>query len=65
MVTQKTPTPADLRALVARKRVHLYEIAPQVGINPTHIGRMLNGRVSMTDDIAQRIMAALEGKGDA
>lgn len=60
MLTQKTPSLADLRAEIARKRVKLYHIAPDVGLNPTHIGRMLNGVVSMSDRVRDRLVAILQ-----
>jgi hypothetical protein len=65
MVTKAgVPTPSDLRALVARKRVHLYEIAPRVGVNPTLIGKMLNGRAPMSEHMALRILECLESADD-
>jgi hypothetical protein len=60
MLTSKKPTPADLRGEMARKRVRIYEIAPAVGMSPTHIGRMLNERAPMTDKVRNGLVAALE-----
>jgi hypothetical protein len=60
MLTSKRPTPADLRAEMARKRIQIYEIAPAVGMSPTHIGRMLNERAPMTDKVRFGLAAALE-----
>jgi hypothetical protein len=60
MITSKRPTPADLRAEMARKRVQIYQIAPAVGLSPTHIGRMLNERAPMTDKVRSGLVAALE-----
>lgn len=54
------PTPGDLRALTARKKVLLYMIAPEMGMTPTQIGRMLNGHVPMSDEVALRLLACLE-----
>jgi hypothetical protein len=60
MLTSKRPTPADLRAEMARKRVQIYQVAPAVGMSPTHIGRMLNERAPMTDKVRNGLVAALE-----
>ncbi len=50
---------ADIRAEIARHRVRLYELAPAIGVHPTRLGRMLNGRRPLPEEIARRIMRAL------
>jgi plasmid maintenance system antidote protein VapI len=47
--------PADLRALLARTRLKIYEVAPDVGLHPATLGRMLNERIVMPADVAQRL----------
>ena len=53
------PTPADLRAQIARHRLHLYEIAADVGLHPGRLGSMLNERLPMPAEIAERITEAI------
>jgi hypothetical protein len=53
------PTPADLRAELARRRIKLYKIAPDVGTNPTNIGRMLNESRPMTTKVRDGLVAVL------
>jgi hypothetical protein len=60
MLTSDRPTPADLRAEMARKRVKIYEVAAAVGVAPTHIGAMLSERAPMTDKVRYGLVAALE-----
>lgn len=54
------PSAAELRALLSRERVHRYEIAPELGMHPHRVGRLLNGREPLTPELAQRIAAAIE-----
>ena len=54
-----TPTAADLRAKLARLRVRIYEIAPEVGTHPTRLGLALNGRIPLSPDLARRMDDAL------
>jgi hypothetical protein len=60
MLTSDRPTPADLRAEMARKRVRIYEVAGAVGVAPTHIGSMLSERQPMSDKVRYGLVAALE-----
>lgn len=57
------PSPADLRAEIARRRVYLYYLAAAVGLNPSRLGAMLGERIPMPDGIAARLAEALEGMG--
>jgi len=50
----------DLRALLARRRVRLYEIAPEVGLHPSRLGMILNGRLPLTEEMGLKILQALE-----
>jgi hypothetical protein len=58
------PTPADLRADMARHKVLRYELAAEVGINPGRLGEMLNEKVLMPDNIVQRVSEALVRRQD-
>jgi hypothetical protein len=60
MLTTKRPTPADLRAEMARKRVRIYHLAAQVGVSPTTIGAMLGEKEPMSDKVRYGLAAALE-----
>ena len=55
-----TPSPADLRALAARRDVKLYVLAADVGVHPSRLSQYLHGHVPMPDAVAQRIHRALE-----
>ena len=50
----------DLRAAVSRSGVHGYVIAGRARINPVRLSRILRGHVRITDDIAARILLAIE-----
>jgi hypothetical protein len=60
MLTSDRPTPADLRAEMARKRVRIYHVTAQVGVSPTKIGNMLRESEPMTDKVRNGLAAALE-----
>ena len=53
------PTSDDLRAEIARKQIHLYQLAPAAGINPNRLGQMLNGKLELSMTIAERVVKAL------
>lgn len=53
-------TADDLRAEIARRRLHIYKLAAAVGINPNRLGAMLNGRISLNEAIAEKLVKALE-----
>lgn len=55
-------TAADLRALRARCRMHLYELAALVQLNPTTLSAVLNERRPLMPDLAERILRALEDR---
>jgi predicted urease superfamily metal-dependent hydrolase len=56
----ETPTAADLRALVARRQVRLFEIGYLVGLHPAKIGLLLNEHRPLPAELAQRLQAAIE-----
>jgi hypothetical protein len=51
----------ELRAEVARRRVHLYELAAAVGMHPGRLGAMLNERLPLRPALAERVGDALRG----
>jgi hypothetical protein len=54
-------TAEDLRAEVARRRVHLYELAAAVGMHPGRLGAMLNEKLPLRPALAERVAEALRG----
>jgi len=58
------PTPADLRATIARHKVQLYELAAIVRFHPSRLGAALNEKIPMPPELAIRIQRALENLGD-
>lgn len=55
----ETIAPDDLRAEMARARVHAYLIAARVRINPARLSRMLHGHARLTPADAARILRAI------
>jgi hypothetical protein len=58
-------TPEDLRAQIARQRVNRYVLAAEVRVHPGRLGQMLNGKLPMPVEIAERISKALSEAADA
>jgi hypothetical protein len=58
-MTSPPVTAAELRAEVARRRVALYRLAADVGVNPNRLGSMLNERAPLPPEIAARVLHAL------
>ncbi len=54
-----TITAADIRAEIARRNVPRYILAARVRVHPIRLGRLLNGRLTLTPELAQRIMRGL------
>jgi hypothetical protein len=50
----------DLRAAIARSGISGYVIGGKAKINPIRLSRLLRGHVRITDDIAARILLAIE-----
>jgi plasmid maintenance system antidote protein VapI len=55
---------ADLRSEIARRQVHVYELAPVVGLHPARLGQVLNERAPLTPELAARIQRALDQTDD-
>jgi plasmid maintenance system antidote protein VapI len=55
-----TPTPADLRAALARYRVPLYVAAAKIRVHPVRLSRMLGGRLGLSPEIATRMLRAIQ-----
>jgi hypothetical protein len=53
------PTADDLRAEIARRQVNRYVLAGLVRIHPGRLGAMLNGRLPMPPNVAERVGAVL------
>jgi len=53
------PSPADLRAEIARCQILRYELAPLVGLNASRLGQLLNERAPMSSAVALRIQDAI------
>jgi len=49
----------DLRAEQARRRVPTYILAARVRLHPVRLGKVLNGRVALTPQLAHRILTVL------
>jgi len=50
----------DLRAEIARQQVHIYDLASKIGLHPGRLGGMLNGRLPLPQDVAERVSEALQ-----
>lgn len=57
---QLPPSPADLRAEIARRRIHLYRLAAAVRLNPSALSRQLNEREPMSAIVATRLAAVIQ-----
>jgi hypothetical protein len=53
-------TAPDIRAEIARRNVPRYVLAAYARLHPVRLGRLLNGRLTLTPVLAERIMRALE-----
>lgn len=59
MKTNNALMVADIRAELARRRIAIFQIAAAVGVHPVRLGRMLNERVPLPPQVAQRLLEAL------
>jgi hypothetical protein len=59
-VLESNPSAAALRGERARLRLRLYDIAPEVEINPIKLGRMLNEREDLPPALARRIWDVMQ-----
>jgi len=57
--TDRQHDPADLRADLARHQIHIYVVAPAVGLHPRRLGRMLSGAEPMRADVARSLERAI------
>lgn len=55
----------DLRAAIARSGIPAYVIGARARVNPIRLSRLLRGHVRITDDIAARILLAVEQEAAA
>ena len=53
--TAPPPTAADLRALIARRRILQYRLAAVVGVSPNRLSSMLNGKIPIPPALAVTI----------
>jgi plasmid maintenance system antidote protein VapI len=58
-----TPTAADIRAELARRRVKLYRVAVLVGLHPARLSVLVNEHAPMSAGLAERLMRAIEEEG--
>ena len=53
----------DIRAAIARARIPAYVIGARARINPIRLSRMLNERLPLNAEIAERLMRVIEAEG--
>lgn len=58
----QTITAADLRAERARRGVPLYILAARVRLHPVRLGRVMSGRLTLTPQLAERILRAISAE---
>ena len=61
-MTTTPPSPADLRALLARERVAVYLVAARVRVHPSRLSAMLHERVPMPADLAAELAGVIRGQ---
>jgi hypothetical protein len=61
-ISLQAPSAADLRAAIARAQVKVFLVAARVGIHPVSLSRRLHGRIPLEQDLARRILAAIEAE---
>jgi plasmid maintenance system antidote protein VapI len=50
---------ADVRAAIARDKLKLYLVAARVGVHPSRLSLIVNGRAPLTPELAQRLALAI------
>lgn len=60
MTYWKPPKYANLRGILAQKGIRLYELADEIGKNPTTVSNKLTNRTPITLEEAYRILELLE-----
>jgi transcriptional regulator with XRE-family HTH domain len=51
---------ADIRAELGRRQMKRYELASLIRMHPAHLGKILNGRLPLSEALLRRIMDALK-----
>lgn len=54
-----TLTAADLRAEIARHRLHMYLVAARARMHPMTLSRLLSGKRALTAQYTERILQAI------
>jgi hypothetical protein len=57
--SEAAPSPADLRAAIARADLRLYLVAAMAGMHPNRLSAYLGGRLPITPEIGQRVLRAV------
>jgi plasmid maintenance system antidote protein VapI len=52
----------ELRFEILRRDVRLYRLAARLDVHPSRLGRILRGREPLSQDLADRIKAAIEAE---
>lgn len=63
--TLANPTPADIRAAIARSGAPAYVVGARCRINPIRLSRLLRGREPLTPNLAARILLAISQEAAA
>ena len=51
-----------LRFEILRRDVRLYRLAARLDVHPSRLGRILRGRLPLSEDLATRIRVAIEAE---
>ena len=63
MKTERAPiTPAELRSKIAVRNIPKYIIAARARIHPVRLSALLHGRTPVDQQLAERILRALDEK---
>jgi hypothetical protein len=54
------PTWAILRGRIAERKIPFYHLAPVIGLHPSKLSVLLSGRVEVPQEIAAKILRAVE-----
>lgn len=61
----QTITADDLRAELARRRLPVYVLAARVRLHPVRLGRLLSRRLTLTPELATRILDGIRSEETA
>ncbi len=56
------PSAGDIRAAIARARIPAYIVGARARINPIRLSGMLNERLPLSAEIAERLMRVIEAE---